>query len=113
RVALQVIFSEPPSLFSIVKGRLNREGRAAMDKAGTMMNTVRKLRARVGRNIERYSFAPEQRLLRSTAKILPPMVCVDVGASYYPHPAWEVFRRSPRTTWLAVEPNSKNTQYLN
>jgi FkbM family methyltransferase len=47
-----------------------------------------------------------------TAKILPSISCIDVGASYYPHPAWEIFRRSGKTFWVAVEPNSQNLFYL-
>jgi FkbM family methyltransferase len=43
---------------------------------------------------------------------LPEVICVDVGASYYPHPAWRVFLESPRTRWVAVEPNQANLGYL-
>lgn len=43
---------------------------------------------------------------------LPEVICVDVGASYYPHPAWRVFLESPRTRWVAVEPNRANLGYL-
>jgi FkbM family methyltransferase len=44
--------------------------------------------------------------------ILPTINCIDVGASYYPHPQWEVLRMSPNTNWVAVEPNSQNLFYL-
>lgn len=43
---------------------------------------------------------------------LPPAVCVDVGASYYPHGKWLMFLNSPRTHWLAVEPNDVNIAYV-
>ncbi len=43
---------------------------------------------------------------------LPETVCVDVGASFYPHVKWRVFLQSPRTQWLAVEPNKNNLKYL-
>jgi FkbM family methyltransferase len=55
---------------------------------------------------------PEARLARALAPHLPEVVCIDVGASYYPHPAWQVFRESPRTRWVAVEPNEGNLGYL-
>jgi len=47
------------------------------------------------------------------SKILPNTSCIDIGASYYPHPAWEIFRRSENTFWVAVEPNVQNLFYLN
>ena len=46
------------------------------------------------------------------SKILPDISCIDIGASYYPHPAWEIFRRSKNTFWVAVEPNRQNLFYL-
>src|SRR5258706_2322348 len=49
---------------------------------------------------------------RKVAVILPRLNCIDVGASYYPHPAWEVFRMSPKTQWIAVEPNFENLIYV-
>lgn len=44
---------------------------------------------------------------------LPAAVCVDVGASYYPHGKWLVFLNAPATQWLAVEPNEANIDYVN
>lgn len=46
------------------------------------------------------------------SRYLPPVVCIDVGASYYPHAKWLVFLNSPRTHWLAVEPNEANIGYV-
>jgi FkbM family methyltransferase len=43
---------------------------------------------------------------------LPETICVDVGASYYPHVKWLVFLNAPNTRWVAVEPNVKNLGYL-
>ena len=43
---------------------------------------------------------------------LPASICIDVGASYYPHAKWLVFLNAPRTHWLAVEPNDANLGYL-
>jgi FkbM family methyltransferase len=40
------------------------------------------------------------------------VVCVDVGASYFAHTKWRSFLESPRTRWLAVEPNTQNTGYI-
>lgn len=44
--------------------------------------------------------------------LLPHLTCIDVGASYFPHPAWEIFRRSKLTQWLAIDPNAANLSYL-
>jgi FkbM family methyltransferase len=46
------------------------------------------------------------------APFLRGQTCVDVGASYYPHGKWRVFLESPRTRWLAVEPNEANAGYV-
>lgn len=43
---------------------------------------------------------------------LPTMVCIDVGASYYPHIRWLTLLNAPATHWLAVEPNEANLTYL-
>jgi FkbM family methyltransferase len=64
-------------------------------------------------NTHRGADVRKQHLVHMCSKILPPVVCVDVGASYYPHPAWDLFRRSPRTSWVAIDPNARNLAYLN
>lgn len=43
---------------------------------------------------------------------LPTAVCVDVGASYYPHGKWLMFLNAHKTQWLAVEPNEANIAYV-
>jgi len=43
---------------------------------------------------------------------LPSTVCVDVGASYYPHTSWWFFLDVPTVNWIAVEPNSQNMSYV-
>jgi FkbM family methyltransferase len=58
-------------------------------------------------------FTPHGRLSRRLAPFLPQVLCVDVGASYYPHVKWYLFLESPGTRWVAVEPNSANLAYLN
>lgn len=43
---------------------------------------------------------------------LPQVMCIDVGASHYPHTSWWLFLDSPSTTWLAVEPIKESLAYL-
>ena len=52
------------------------------------------------------------RRLGKLQSALPDITCVDVGASYYPHTSWWLFMDSPRTAWLAVEPNRQNLGYV-
>lgn len=56
--------------------------------------------------------SPQARLTRALSPFLPESVCVDVGASYYPHTRWQLFLSAPRTRWVAVEPNQANLGYL-
>jgi FkbM family methyltransferase len=112
RVALQVVFAAPSSRVVAAAGRLAASGRAMLADRGAISRELRELRVRVGRTVQRYSRDPHQRLVRALAPLLPPVACIDIGASYYPHPPWDVFRASSRTTWIAVEPNRKNTAYL-
>jgi FkbM family methyltransferase len=58
------------------------------------------------------SYRTKNTIANKVALVLPRIVCIDVGASYYPHPNWEVFKRSPNTQWIAVEPNAENLFYL-
>jgi FkbM family methyltransferase len=51
------------------------------------------------------------RLSRLLSPFLPQLVCVDVGASYFPHGKWLLFLNAPKTQWLAVEPNAANIEY--
>lgn len=52
------------------------------------------------------------RVSKLLSPYLPAAVCVDVGASYYPHGKWLVFLNAPATQWLAVEPNEANIGYV-
>ena len=52
------------------------------------------------------------RVAIALGKGLPKTLCVDVGASYYPHTKWLVFLNAPKTQWLAVEPNEANIGYV-
>lgn len=55
---------------------------------------------------------PRARLAASLGPYMPELLCVDVGASYYPHGRWHLMLESPSTRWVAVEPNEKNLGYL-
>lgn len=52
------------------------------------------------------------RLARMVAQYLPEIVCVDVGASYFPHSKWHVMLESPSTHWVTVDPNQQNLRYV-
>ena len=43
--------------------------------------------------------------------VLPSTICIDVGASYFPHTSWWFFLESPRSRCIAVYPNSENLIY--
>lgn len=47
------------------------------------------------------------------SNILPKISCIDVGASYYPHPQWSIFLNSPSVRWFAVDPNAVSLRYIN
>jgi FkbM family methyltransferase len=48
---------------------------------------------------------------RALSPYLPEMVCIDVGASFFPHAKWAVFLDAPKTRWLAVDPNEATLNY--
>lgn len=52
------------------------------------------------------------RISKQVSPFLPTAICVDVGASYYPHTKWLMFLNSSATQWLAVEPNEANIGYV-
>ena len=58
------------------------------------------------------SFRKQNRLIKLVAPNLPNCICIDVGASYYPHGKWSLFLESKNTQWIAVEPNEKNLGYI-
>jgi FkbM family methyltransferase len=115
RLALQVLFTDEERNFrpSARLGKKLAQARTqvAAQRRGAMKRFY-KAAAPTARTVRRYSFLPEHRLRRDIAAILPELLCVDVGASYFPHPAWELFRTSKATTWVAVEPNEQNVAYL-
>jgi FkbM family methyltransferase len=84
------------------------EVRIAMGMIGRIKSLVP---AGIKRNIKR-RIGPEAAIAVQLARLLPEIVCVDVGASYFPHAAWHVYLESPRVRWVAVEPNEANLGYL-
>lgn len=73
--------------------------------------TARRLIPQSFKNFLRQRTLP-WRVSRLVSPYLPVAVCVDVGASYYPHTKWLVLLNSPKTKWLAVEPNEENVGYV-
>ena len=57
-------------------------------------------------------FSKKNRLIKIFSKLLSECLCVDIGASYFPHSNWKSFILSKKTTWLAIDPNSKNLNYI-
>ncbi len=72
---------------------------------------LRRLVPRSAKNFLRQRTLP-WRVSKLLSPYLPAAVCVDVGASYYPHVKWLAFLNAPRTQWLAVEPNEANVGYV-
>jgi FkbM family methyltransferase len=72
---------------------------------------VRRLIPQSAKNFLRQRTLP-WRVSRLLSPYLPAAVCVDVGASYYPHGKWLQFLNAPSTQWLAVEPNEANIGYV-
>lgn len=59
-------------------------------------------------------FRVERQHSKIRTKALPFMVearCIDVGASVYAHPRWKLFRSSPFTEFVLVDPDSTSLQY--
>lgn len=54
----------------------------------------------------------EWRISKLLSPYLPESICVDVGASFYPHAKWLQFLNAPKTNWIAVEPNKDNISYV-
>ncbi len=72
---------------------------------------VRRLIPQSAKNFLRLRTLP-WRISKLLSPYLPVTVCVDVGASYYPHGKWLAFLNAPATQWLAVEPNEANIGYV-
>jgi FkbM family methyltransferase len=54
---------------------------------------------------------PSWRIASKLAPALPEIVCVDVGASYYPHTKWSLLLSASSTKWLVIDPNEENIKY--
>lgn len=78
------------------------------------MTLLSLLRGRIPESSKRLlrSYSASSRMARRISPYLSELVCVDVGASYYPHAKWKILLESPRTQWLAVEPNEQNLDYV-
>lgn len=72
---------------------------------------VRRLIPQSAKNFLRQHTLP-WRVSKLLSPYLPDTICVDVGASHYPHGKWLQFLNAPRIQWLAVEPNEANLGYL-
>lgn len=46
------------------------------------------------------------------SNLLESTVCVDIGASHFPHPKWWVFLQSPNSLWLAIDPVAESLNYV-
>lgn len=58
------------------------------------------------------NLAKKNQILNKVSPLLSECICVDVGASFGPHAKWNFFLQSPKTLWIAVEPNEKNISYI-
>lgn len=78
------------------------------------MNILRRIYQRSPRRVQDLArrLDPSAELEHLIAPHLVPVTCIDVGASYYPHTRWRLFLESPQTTWVAVEPNGTNLEYV-
>ncbi|MEO6746018.1 MAG: FkbM family methyltransferase [Caldimonas sp.] len=78
------------------------------------MNLMQSLKQQATASVQvlarRYSSTA--RLSDVLSRHLPQVMCIDVGASYYPHPQWRLMLSSPGTRWIAVEPNVENIGYV-
>lgn len=77
----------------------------------SLLHTVRTKYLTLLKNSLRY-YTRQWRITRVLSPFLPRSVCVDVGASYYPHVKWRMFLSAPETQWLVVEPNEDNIGYV-
>lgn len=51
------------------------------------------------------------KIQKLVSKILPESSVYDIGASYFPHGKWNIFRGSAGVNWIAVDPNEENLSY--
>ena len=59
------------------------------------------------------STLPHHKLCKSVSGLMPPVVCVDIGAAHFPHGKWLPFLFSPETHWIAIEPDRSSMDYIN
>lgn len=75
------------------------------------MNSVKQTLGSRARQFAK-SFTRKAKLTQALSPCLPDAICIDVGASYYPHAKWYLLLESPQTQWIAVEPNKQNIAYI-
>lgn len=51
------------------------------------------------------------KISKKLSPYIPKAICIDVGASYYPHTNWFFFLNAPKVNWFVVEPNAENLGY--
>lgn len=78
------------------------------------MSAISLIKGLIPRSVKQFikKFTRRERILSTVSSNLPHCVCIDVGASYFPHYKWDLFLRSRNTHWIAVEPNESNIGYL-
>jgi FkbM family methyltransferase len=64
--------------------------------------------------LQRYSILWRQKAFRlgGLPKLISNVVCVDIGASHFPHNKWWLFLQSPAVQWIAVDPDLSSLGYL-
>jgi FkbM family methyltransferase len=108
RVALQVIFSEKYDVPKLVLPiSMIKKIRSII--RNIIPNFIYKLAQKMVYKKEIY---PSEDDLTLFSRNLPNVLCIDVGASYFPHTQWSIFLASKNTRWVAVEPNEKNLGYI-
>lgn len=117
RLALQVIFMPSITFFKSVGLKAKRVAGLVRGKISmsTMMDLGRKVvKAAVPTAAVNFlrGLKRRGRIIRTLSPYLPKAVCVDVGASYFPHMKWDLFLHSSKTDWVAVEPNAQNLSYI-
>ena len=78
------------------------------------MNLVLNLKRIVPMPIKQFlkKYIKRNRLIQIVSPHLAECICIDVGASYYPHVKWQFLLESTNTQWIAVEPNERNIDYI-
>ena len=70
--------------------------------------------SRMKRRVKEFlkNLRPHDEFAKKVGHFMPDSVCVDVGAAHFPHIKWLPFLNSPKTKWIAVEPDVSSMGYL-